>query len=90
MLAESEKCVEGTVLCKNGKPISIEKPKQLISIGKWINDNDEADLDEDHLSTKDKRSIIEYSKGGRALLLDDQQDFTYVAAKNKSADKIDE
>ena len=27
-LAEAAACVEGTVLCKNGKPISIEKPKQ--------------------------------------------------------------
>jgi len=47
-------------------------------------------LDEDDLSTKEKRSMIEYSKGGKVFLMDDQQDFTYVAKHGKGANKIDE
>ena len=69
---ESEDCVKGRVLCKNGKPISIEKPRQLISIGTWVNDGDEADLEEDHLTDKEERSVIRYAKGGYALLMNDQ------------------
>ena len=58
LMTESEQCVKGEVLCKNGKPIQIEKPKQLISIGTWVNDGDEADLDESDLTDKERRSVI--------------------------------
>ena len=34
--------------------------------------------------------MIEYSKGGKVFLMDDQQDFTYVAKHGKGANKIDE
>ena len=40
---ENADCVNNTLVCKNGKPITITKPKQLISIGEWKNPKDNDD-----------------------------------------------